>query len=74
MGGHFEILAISRAVPITGRRALIPGKAVLSLKLKEAISSAERPSHGKSRCLKIFVGRNKRSAPMPSYQARVGSE
>ena len=72
--GQIGIVAISIAVASTGNNALIPGKAVLSLKLKVAIASPIAPIHGKNRLRKYLSGIKRSRAPTPSSQARVGSE
>jgi len=51
------MVPISTAVAATGNKALIPGKAVLSSKLIDAIAIPIIPSHGKYRLRKYFSGK-----------------
>ena len=65
---------ISATVDITGSRALIPGKAVFSSNLKQAIPIPITPNHGIYLFFQKVSGMKSRSAPKPSSHARVGSE
>jgi hypothetical protein len=67
------IVAMSRAVPITGSAAFIPGKAVLSLKIKALLITSAKPINP-TNFLVLTGGTRTKRAPKPSSQALVGSE
>jgi hypothetical protein len=72
--GHIEIDPINATVAATGNKALIPGKAVLSLKFTEEMTIAIAPNQGMNLFLQNDSGIKRRSAPNPSSHARVGKE
>ena len=72
--GHCEIEPINIAVEITGSSALTPGNAVFSSNMSVATANPIAPSHGRNLLFKKAVGMKRRSAPIPSSHALVGSE
>ena len=61
-------------VETTGNNALIPGKAVFSLNLKQAIPIPITPNHGTYLFFQNDSGTKRSRAPKPSSHALVGSE
>jgi hypothetical protein len=65
---------MSIAVEATGSMALMPGKAVVSSKFKDATAIPMNPIHGKNLLFQTPCGIKSSSAPNPSSQALVGRE
>ncbi|CAB5072033.1 unannotated protein [freshwater metagenome] len=74
IGGQIAIVAIKSAVAKTGNTALTPGKAVFSSKYRDEMTIPSNPIQGKNLFPKTLLGIKSKSAPIPSSQARVGSE
>ena len=72
--GQLDIEPINATVAATGSRALIPGNAVLSLKVKDAIAIPIAPNHGMNLFFQNESGINRSRAPNPSSHALVGRE
>jgi hypothetical protein len=73
-GGQYLMEAISKTVAITGINAFLPGKAVFSLKLRDAKAIPKKPNQGRILIFFFVSGMKRRSAPKPNSHARVGSE